>query len=379
MNAIQFLELFGSVSLQVGIVIIATHWLTRVTDDVRQHSRLWTACSLLVASLLLAGLLLPHFRMVRPLQFLGRPVAVEVLQLESRVGSGIFVVWLVGAVSSLVLLVTRSVQTARFLRSCRAVSSETLSWKGLVPPSPGTTPKTADRVPHEVIVLSSHTVGSPFCWQFHRPYILLPEALLAGDPQMIEFVLRHELEHLRTGHPLQVFIERAVEVIFWFHPMIWWASQQAALTREFMCDEAAVCDRSNIVRYLKTLLQVIEQSTQTAQRASGSLGFGRGPSMLSARARRLVRLAQGSISRSNGRRHAGSLVTLACIASLSTFLWIPVSAAVASHADWSPWPTWSAKVLHDFGIQAIDFEVDGYLYQPHELQEENVSSLRLRR
>ena len=43
---------------------------------------------------------------------------------------------------------------------------------------------------------------------------------------------------------------------------------------------------------------------------------------------------------------------------ITVFLWIPVDAAASANEAWTPWPTWSAGVAQDFGLQARDFDLD---------------------
>ena len=54
---------------------------------------------------------------------------------------------------------------------------------------------------------------------------------------------------------------------------------------------------------------------------------------------------------------------------LIAFVWLPIDVLASSHSNWSPWPTWSASVLHDFGVSARDFDV--YDHRIEELLEED--------
>ncbi|MEQ9066869.1 MAG: M56 family metallopeptidase, partial [Gimesia chilikensis] len=149
----------------------------------------------------------------------------------------------------------RAWQVNRFLKSCQPVEiSEYISTEALDELSQ----KFKLSGKQQVRFLTTTRLSSPFCSQLHYPYIIIPEYLLDFEPQKFNFIIRHELEHLQTGHPLQLFLQRLVEVIFWFHPMVWWASQQSALCREFACDEAAIQTPQEIAPYLRTLLTIIE-------------------------------------------------------------------------------------------------------------------------
>lgn len=50
-------------------------------------------------------------------------------------------------------------------------------------------------------------------------------------------------------------------------------------------------------------------------------------------------------------------------------LWLPIDLAVSSRSTWSPWPRWSANVLREFGIMALDFEVYDDRIELHEMLE----------
>ena len=201
---------------------------------------------------------------------------------------------------------------------------------------------------------------------------MIPESLLTFEADNLKFILRHELAHLRTGHPIQVFLQRSVEIIFWFHPMVWWASHESALAREFMCDDEAIEKRSDIVAYLKTLLTIVEQNVIAEEPKVGSLAFVRNRNVMAERARRLVRAAQKPASPGRNpmtrRLLTSSAPTLLVVATaMASMLWLPINVLASSEARWSPWPEWTAGVLHDFGVQTRDFEVYDPHYVLHEL------------
>jgi len=178
------------------------------------------------------------------------------------------------------------------------------------------------------------------------------------------------MEHLRTGHPLQLFLQRVVEVIFWFHPMVWWASHQSALSREFACDRAAIDSSKDIASYLRTLLAIVERGAAQKGERPATLAFVRGKSVIAKRARRLVQLAQSN--RPGDRQLASSFtasISLVTAAVLIAFVWLPVNVSASPHGNWSPWPAWTAGVLHDFGISARDYEVYDHRFELRELLE----------
>ena len=372
MTATQFLELIASVSLQAVAVVAATYWIGRNTDNERTRCRLWTVCYSLLLLLVVNAAVLPHVRLLQPIRPLTRPLAAEIVSLELQLGAILFWGWILGAAGSLTLLVYRVLLAERFLRTCRAIEPDVISLAAA-------TGKAADglapTIDHRAVKLvSTAVVAPPFCWQFHQPYIVIPDSLLTYEQDDLKYILRHELAHLRTGHPLQVFLQRLVEILFWFHPMVWWASREWSLAREFLCDDEAVESRSDIVRYLKTLLTIVEQ-TARGDRPMATLSFVRNRCEMAERSRRLVRIAQQehrAESPVTTRQTGFATALLLVVEAVSiAFVWLPINVLASPASYWSPWPTWSAGVLNDFGVKARDFEVFDHRYALHELYDED--------
>ena len=53
-------------------------------------------------------------------------------------------------------------------------------------------------------------------------------------------LLLHELAHVRRRDHLINAVQAAVEVVLFFHPAVWWISQQVRVEREFCCDDSSV-------------------------------------------------------------------------------------------------------------------------------------------
>jgi beta-lactamase regulating signal transducer with metallopeptidase domain len=367
MTATQFLELALSLSIQAVFVVVATRWLCGRTRNVTTQCRLWTACHVILLLLVLAGVLLPHRRLIHPWSGLDEEAAVGLAVLESNLGQILFLAWGIGAAAALLLFLAGSILSYRSLNRCRPIDPT------LVSQADDATASDADsmRRPQPVRFLTGPDVASPCCWQFHVPCILLPSFVLELSRRDREFVIRHELEHVRRGHPLQLFLQRAVGIVFWFHPVVWWAAYQTALVREFACDEAAVQDRAEIADYLRTLLKVVEQTTARSG-TPGMLAFGIGAGIVASRARRLARQARcGDASESSLRLRRTLLPALAACAVLALFLRLPVDVLASPRSAWSPWPTWSASLLHDFDIPVRDFELYDSRSRIQELAEDD--------
>lgn len=361
----QFLELFLSLSLQATLLIICTNWLCRFTRDEGMATRLWTGCFVGLLMQFFAGVLAPHPRLFYPWAGILEAKTVEIGVIQSRIGQSVFLVWFAGFSVIFLMFAVQFICLARYLSKCRPLgqTSETLRQNAIR--AMGDLPE-AD----QVVLLIGSGLKSPFCWQFRRPVIALPENLLTLSTGELRSILRHEYEHLRSGHPLQVFVQRLVEVVFWFHPMVWWASYQASLCREFACDDAATDSPGDIAAYLRTMLKIIEQGAPRKNSVSFSLDFGRDSMVLAKRARRLLERLQQPESEVSPLRFGIPLrLSLYTVVVVLMFAWLPVDIFASPRAAWSPWPSWSAGVLHDFGIQALDFEPYDTEVRPFELHE----------
>ncbi len=78
------------------------------------------------------------------------------------------------------------------------------------------------KISYRVGVAICDRIAAPILVGILRPMILLPAVALAGwDPQQLEMVLLHELAHVRRYDNLVNLLQRIVESVLFFHPMVW--------------------------------------------------------------------------------------------------------------------------------------------------------------
>jgi beta-lactamase regulating signal transducer with metallopeptidase domain len=91
-----------------------------------------------------------------------------------------------------------------------------------------------------VRLLQSAAVEVPTALGWLRPVILLPACALSGlTPLQLEAILAHELAHIRRGDFLVNLLQSLVEVLFFYHPAVWWLSARIRAEREHCCDDVA--------------------------------------------------------------------------------------------------------------------------------------------
>jgi beta-lactamase regulating signal transducer with metallopeptidase domain/tetratricopeptide (TPR) repeat protein len=88
-----------------------------------------------------------------------------------------------------------------------------------------------------------------------RPLILLPAAAMTGwSAEQVEMVLLHELAHVRRWDNLVNLIQRLVESVLFFHPIVWIVSGWVRKEREHCCDGIVVRQTGKASAYVETLL-----------------------------------------------------------------------------------------------------------------------------
>ncbi len=358
MNALEWFEFIASYAIQVIFVIAIAAALDRWTTAATVKARVWNSCFLSLLVMIAIGLLLPRLHLFHPWSALQPQALLMVAQIESVLGAFLLVVWATGSAVMLIRWVMRFMIMQRFIGSCAPLE---ISEHALL----------SDSVPTELQTLGKHKVEfrvcpdefAPFCYQFHQPIVFLPRTLLEGDPQTLGHVLYHELTHLHTQHPMQLFCQKLVQCLLWFHPLVWMSSNRAGLIREFVCDDASALHAASTTAYLKALITVAER---TIKRQEGTLAITQSKGELLTRVRRL---ATATPSRSSGNGTlAISFVLIA--AALSSQIWIPTNPLASDRSGWSPWPSWSAEALHAVNVPVRDYEIFEHGNQLHEWIEE---------
>jgi bla regulator protein BlaR1 len=89
-----------------------------------------------------------------------------------------------------------------------------------------------------------------------RPMLIWPARLSERlDEEQMRAIFAHEITHQRRHDNLAAAIPMLVEVIFWFHPMVWWMERRMVEERERACDEAVVRLGSSPEAYAEGLLK----------------------------------------------------------------------------------------------------------------------------
>ena len=149
------------------------------------------------------------------------------------------------------------------------------------------------RISRPVRVLESAVVQVPAVIGWLRPMILLPASALTGlTPLQLDALLAHELAHVRRYDYLLNLIQSVIETLLFYHPAVWWVSQQVREEREHCCDDLAVAVCGDAHFYARALLSM--ERLRVTPPAFALAAAGRGGTLMG-RIRRLVAPVQTEI------------------------------------------------------------------------------------
>ena len=164
-------------------------------------------------------------------------------------GPLLFTIWLHGAL----------VVTVRLLMSC-------IRLRRIRDGAPPVRPADLGCTENEALMMGkislrlSPEIRSPLLTGVFRPAILLPADIVAWTtPAERMAIIQHELAHVARRDPIVNFFQTALHVIFFFHPLVRYASRQMSLEREMACDDRVVSLGANAATYAESILKVAER------------------------------------------------------------------------------------------------------------------------
>jgi beta-lactamase regulating signal transducer with metallopeptidase domain len=110
-----------------------------------------------------------------------------------------------------------------------------------------------------VRVLASGEVDVPLTWGIVRPRILLPAEAEEWNPTRLSHVLHHELAHVWRWDAACQLVAQAVSALFWFHPLVWYATREVRRIRERACDDHVLALGANRSDYAADLLAMVRR------------------------------------------------------------------------------------------------------------------------
>ena len=115
------------------------------------------------------------------------------------------------------------------------------------------------RYSRPLLVAESALVKIPVVVGHLKPMILFPiGAINQLTTEETEAVLAHEIAHLVRNDFIHNLIQSAIEVIFYYHPAVWWISAVVRAERENCCDDLAIQVCGSSLTYARALVRLQE-------------------------------------------------------------------------------------------------------------------------
>ncbi len=129
------------------------------------------------------------------------------------------------------------------------------------------------------ILVTPRSTGSPSLqpgvFGVRKPVLLIPEGLFDRlAPKQVDAILRHERLHVIRRDNLTALMHTMVEVVFWFHPLVWWIGGKLVDERERACDEAVLAAGTEPDTYSSAIIDVCEFYLPSPVRWSAGVGGG---------------------------------------------------------------------------------------------------------
>lgn len=205
-------------------------------------------------------------------------------------------------------------------------------------------------IPAAIPVRLSLTLLEPGLVGIFRPVLLLPEGITAQlSPAQLGFVIEHELCHWRRRDNLTAALHMAVELVFWFHPLVWWIGARLVAERERACDESVLAAGGDPKAYAYSILEVCRFYVHSSLPCASGIA---GANLKHRVSRIMENVATTPLSR-------GKLAFLAGItagALLLPMVWgllTPEAAAAQPLANISPLPTQALYRAVNMPLQAV--------------------------
>jgi beta-lactamase regulating signal transducer with metallopeptidase domain len=139
------------------------------------------------------------------------------------------------------------------------------------------------------VKLTTNAMSPAVCGLF-RPAILIPQSLAENfTDEQLHAVLLHELIHLRRRDVWLNFVQALLQIIYWWHPLVWLANAHIRRVREEAVDDAVMLAlRNDAESYAPTLLEVAKLALNRPLASLGLVGILESRHALRQRIERLV-------------------------------------------------------------------------------------------
>ncbi len=114
----------------------------------------------------------------------------------------------------------------------------------------------------QVAVREGENISSPVMIGLVRPILYLPDIQM--NEEQMNFILSHELIHLRRGDIYYKWLAMLIKCIHWFNPAVYYIHRRLDEECEISCDLVATkkADDKEKIRYMETILELLTKGKE---------------------------------------------------------------------------------------------------------------------
>ncbi|MBN1508099.1 MAG: redoxin domain-containing protein [Sedimentisphaerales bacterium] len=214
----------------------------------------------------------------------GSPAAIVAVPPAPSIAwqAALLVAWAVVVLVMIVLLIQRALFVRCLVRQSDIASERLIELLGQC--------RLRMAVAGDVGLRLSSLSMSPSVCGLRRPIILVPRSMLAQlDAMQLKSVLLHELAHIKRGDLWINLAQALLQVVYFFHPLLWLANAIIRRVREQAVDETVLAAMgAEAEEYPKTLLSVSRLAFGRPSLSLRLLGVVESKKALTARIRHIV-------------------------------------------------------------------------------------------
>ena len=203
------------------------------------------------------------------------PTIVAAPSIKFNLERDMLLLWLAGALASLLPLLIAFGRVRVFARSAHELKSG--RWHDLTAGTPA--------IAHfagSVRVIESDRTAMPMTWGITRPTLLVPSQAAEWPDWKCRDILLHELAHVERKDCMTQLLAQIACAVYWFNPLMWVAAHRMRVERELACDDRVLSSGSLASDYAANLLDVARSLRAPSFTSSTAIAMAR-PSQLSGR------------------------------------------------------------------------------------------------
>ena len=126
-----------------------------------------------------------------------------------------------------------------------------------------------------VRIRCSDAVTVPMVWGLFRPTILLPADAKNWQEERLRAVLLHELAHIRRNDWESQLIAQITCAIYWFNPLVWFATRRMRLEAERACDDHVLNAGYQLTDYAQHLVEIVRTAKLAGSASRAAVAIAR--------------------------------------------------------------------------------------------------------